>query len=82
MVPIAKPGKDSKSPTNYRPIMLTNCLCKNMGRIVNARLMWCLESEDHLSNVWCGFPKNHSTIDHLVRFEIFIREALSRKNML
>ena len=79
MVPIAKAGKDPKNPTNYRPIALTSCLCKTMERMVNARLMWCLESEGHLSDVQCGFRKNRSTVDHLVRFESFVREAFIKK---
>ena len=78
-VPIAKAGKDPKNPTNYRPIALTSCLCKTMERMVNARLMWCLESEGHLSDVQCGFRKNRSTVDHLVRFESFVREAFIKK---
>ena len=79
MVPIAKAGKDPKNPTNYRPIALTSCLCKTMERMVNARLMWCLEFKGHLSDVQCGFHKNRSTVDHLVRFESFVREAFIKK---
>ena len=79
MVPIAKAGKDPKNPTNYTPIALTSCLCKTMERMVNARLMWCLESEGHLSDVQCGFRKNRSTVDRLVRFESFVREAFIKK---
>ena len=74
VVPITKAGKDPKNPTNYRPIALTSCLCKTMERMVNARLMWCLESD-----VQCGFRKNRSTVDHLVRFESFVREAFIKK---
>ena len=47
--------------------------------MVNARLMWCLESEGHLADVQCGFRKNCSTADHLVRFESFVREAFIKK---
>ena len=79
MVPIAKAGKDPKNPTNYRPIVLTSCLCKTMERMLNARLMLCLESEGHLSDVQSGFRKNRSTVDHLVRFESSVREAFIKK---
>ena len=79
MVPIAKAGKDPKNPTNYRPIALTSCLCKTMERVVNARLMWCLESEGHVSDVQCGFRKNRSTVNRLVRFESFVREDFIKK---
>ena len=79
VVPIAKPDKDPKNLTNYRSIAPSSCLCKTMERMVNARLMWCLESEGHLSDVQCGFRKNCSTVDHLVRFETFVREAFIKK---
>ena len=79
IIPIAKPGKDSKDPNNYRPIALTSCLCKTMERMVNTRLNWFLESNDKLAKQQCGFRKGHSTTDHLVRFEAFIREAFAEK---
>ena len=47
--------------------------------MVNARLTWVLENEDLLNNVQCGFRKNHSTVDQLVRLETFIREAFANK---
>ena len=46
-----------------------------MERMINARLMWSLESQGLLSEKQCGFRKNHSTLDHLVRFETFIINA-------
>ena len=46
-----------------------------MERMINARLMWSLESEGLLSEKQCGFRKNHNMLDHLVRFETFIRNA-------
>ena len=82
MVPIPKPNKDLSDPTNYRPIALTSCLCKTMERMVNDRLVWVLESKKLLSKFQCGFRKDHSTLDHLVRFEHFIREAFARKKQV
>ena len=41
--------------------------------------MWSLESQGLLSEKQCGFRKNHSTLDHLVRFETFIRNAFIKK---
>ena len=46
-----------------------------MDRMINAHLVWSLESQDLLSQKQCGFRTNHSTLDHLVRFETFIRNA-------
>ena len=48
-----------------------------MERMVNAWLMWCLESEGHLSDI--RFHKNRSTVYHFVRFETFAREAFIKK---
>ena len=79
VIPIPKPGKDSSNPGNYRPIALTSCLCKTMERMINARLVWKLEMEGHLASVQCGFRKNRSTVDHLVRLETYIRDAFLKK---
>ena len=75
VIPIPKPGKDPTNPTNYRPIALTSCICKTMERMINRRLVWYLESHNLLTNVQCGFRSKRSTVDHLVRFETFCREA-------
>ena len=53
-----------------------------MERMVNDRLVWVLESKKLLSKFQCGFRKDHSTLDHLVRFEHFIREAFARKKQV
>ena len=82
IIPIPKPGKDHSDPSNYRPIALTNSLCKLMEKIINKRLMWFLETSNSLSNFQCGFRKNRSTMDHLVRLETFIRDAFIRKEHL
>ena len=50
-----------------------------MERMINARLMGSLESQGLLSEKQCGFRKNQSTLDHLVRFETFIRNAFVKK---
>ena len=78
VIPLPKPGKDHTDPSNYRPIALTSCLCKLMEKLVNKRLMWVLENGNLLSSLQCGFRKNRSTMDHLVRLETFIREAFIR----
>ncbi|GFO05410.1 RNA-directed DNA polymerase from mobile element jockey [Plakobranchus ocellatus] len=82
VVPIPKPGKDPSDPSNYRPIVLTNCLCKSLERMVNDRLVHVLESRNLLSKVQCGFGKDHSTLDHLVRLETFIKKAFARKKQV
>ena len=46
-----------------------------MERMINRRLVWYLESHNLHTNVQCGFRSRRSTVDHLVRFETFCREA-------
>ena len=79
VIPIPKPGRDPSNPGNYRPIALTSCICKTMERLVNARLTWHLEKHGLISDLQCGFRQGRSTVDHLVRFETFIREAFVKK---
>ena len=79
IIPITKPNKDHSDPGNFRPRALTSCLCKTMERMINARFMWSLESQGLLSEKQCGFRKDNSTLDHLVHFETFIRNAFIKK---
>jgi ribonuclease HI len=78
VIPIPKPGKDATSPTNYRPISLTSCLCKTMERVINARLVWFLEKNNLISKHQSGFRQGRSTIDQLVQLESYIRDAFVR----
>ncbi|GFO42415.1 RNA-directed DNA polymerase from mobile element jockey [Plakobranchus ocellatus] len=82
VVPISKPGKDPSDPSNYWPIVLTSFLCKTLERMVNDRLVHVLESRNLLSKIQCGFRKDHSTLDHLVRLETFIKKAFAQKKQV
>ena len=75
MIPIPKSGKDPTNPTNYRPIALTSCICKTTERMIKRILVWYLEAHKLLTNVQCGFISRRSTVNHLVRFETFCRQA-------
>ena len=79
VIPIQKPGKYNTDPNNYRPIALTSCICKTMEMMINKRLVWFLKTINILTNIQCGFRKNRSTIDQLVRLETFIRDAFVNK---
>ena len=79
VIPIPKPGKDASESSNYRPIALTSCFCETLERMVNDRLVWFLEKNNLIVDVQSGFRRQCSTIDHLVRFETFIREAFIMK---
>ena len=75
VIPIPKPGKDASDPANYRPVALTSCLCMTLERMVNDRLVWFLEKNNLIVDVQSRFRRQHGTIDHLVHFETFVREA-------
>lgn len=82
VIAIPKPGKDHTNPQNYRPIALTSCLCKVLERMINSRLVFCLEAKNLLSRAQCGFRKNRSTLDHLVSLEMEVRSAFVRREHL
>ena len=79
IIPIPKPGKDPAEPNNYSPIALTSCLCKTLCKMINKRLTWFLESNNHISRFQSGFRSDRSTTDNLVRLETFIRDAFIKK---
>ena len=80
VIPIPKPGKDSKNPSNYRPISLTSCLCKTMERMINTRLVWFLEKNNILTKYQSGFRKSRTTTDQLIRLESYIRDSFLKGN--
>ena len=82
IIPIPKPGKNNLYASNYRPIALTSCLCKTMECMVNRRLVWFIESNNLFTNFQCGFRSWKSTMDHVVRLETTIREAIIQKQHL
>ena len=58
--------KDPVEPNNYRHIALTSCLCKTLEIMINKRLTWFLESNNHISRFQFGFRSDHSTTDNLI----------------
>ena len=82
IIPIKKTGKTGLDTTHYRPISLTNCLCKLMERMVSNRLSWTLERIDALNPHQYGFRKKRSTINPLIKLEHDIRSAFTRKHMV
>ena len=81
-VALRKPGKARNDPKNYRPITMTSCLGKLFERMISKRLAFFLQQNKLLSRVQCGFSKNHSPIDHLIRLESDIRKGYKKKNSM
>lgn len=82
VIPILKPNKNKLKPESYRPISLTNCLCKVMEKIINKRLVWYLETNNILYNNQYGFRKNRSTADNINILEAEIMNAFTNKEEL
>ena len=58
---------------------LSECLCKTLERMINRRLTWFLESNNHISRFQSGFRTDCSTTDNLVRSDTLIRDAFIKK---
>lgn len=80
MIPILKPGKKPNSPNSYRPISLTNCMCKVMEKMVNKRLVWLLDRSNFFSSVQFGFRRKRGTSDLHVFMENRIRRGFRRRH--
>ena len=80
LIPVLKPNKDDKDVKSYRPIAMTNVICKLTERMVNRRLYWLMETKRLISNVQCGFRQNRSCLDHLVRLEDYVLKGFSNKH--
>ena len=79
-IPILKPGKESKHTSSYRPIALTNVLCKIMERLVNKRLCDFLEENEYLHPMQSGFRKGRNTLHNLLHLEHDVKLSLSDNN--
>lgn len=82
LIAVLKPGKDPRLPNNYRPISLTNCLCKILERIINKRLIWTLENQNFFHKYQSGFRKFRSSIDNLLFLEHHIMKTFCEKKYL
>lgn len=79
IIPFLKPGKVATCTSSYRPITLTNNLCKLMEKIINRRLQHFLEKGNKYSPVQSGFRAAHSTRDALCRLEYSARSAIMER---
>ena len=54
---LLKEGKGPKDVRSYRPVALTNILCKIVERIINKRHVWNLKREKIIYDRQFGFRK-------------------------
>ncbi|CAK9795846.1 Probable RNA-directed DNA polymerase from transposon X-element [Anthophora plagiata] len=82
VIPILKPNKDKQKSESYRPISLTNTMCKLLEKIINKRLRWYLETNNLLTPIQYGFRHHRSTIDVLTNIEACICDAFQKGEYL
>ena len=64
-----KKRKDPKDVRSYRPVALTNILCKIFESMTNKRLIWYLKKEKKIDDRQFGFRKQRSTIDTISKIK-------------
>jgi hypothetical protein len=67
IVPIAKPGKDSSSPANFRPITLLPIVGKIFEKTILYRFLDFVEDNQILRDQQFGFRAKHSTTQQIMR---------------
>ena len=73
-----KKGKDPKDVRSYRPVVLTNILCKIFERMTNKRLVWYLERERKIDDRQYSFRKQ-STSDTISKITTKTLDGFRRK---
>ena len=66
VIPVYKKG-DRGSPSNYRPIFLTNISCKTLEHIIHSNFMDHLENLNILTDYQHGFRKHRSWETQLIQ---------------
>ena len=82
ILPFLKPNADPILPVSYRPIALTSVLGKLFQKILNKRLFWYLESNNHLSPAQYGFRKGRNTSHALADLQTQINNATDSNSCL
>ena len=68
ITPLLKEEKDPKNVRSYRPVTLTDILCKVFERMTNMRLVLYLEKEK-IDDRQFGIRKERNTIDVISRIK-------------
>jgi len=80
VMPLLKPDKPPYKAESYRPVALTNTLCKVMERMVANRLRWWLETNNLYNKAQSGFRKGRSTIDQIIRLADDAHKAINNRH--
>jgi len=79
IIPLYKAGKDRTAPASYRPISLTNVLCKLFEKIIVKRLHHTLALNGGLDRFQSGFKPKKSTTDSLLHLSQEIQTGFAHK---
>ena len=72
-------GKDPKDVKIYRPVALTNTLCKIFKRMSNKRLVWYMEKEKIIDARQFSFRKQRSTVNAISKLTTKILDGFRRR---
>ena len=81
IIPIVIPGKQSDSPSSYRPIALTSVcfFCQIMERMITDRLVDKLEEGVFFVTHQSGFRQGRLTMDAVLSVDMGIKKAIPNK---
>lgn len=82
LFPVLKPGKQRDDINSYRPLSMTDCVCKVDEKMKCNRLTWYLERHDLLNESQFGFRGKRSTADVHVILESEAQAAFAAKEHL
>ncbi|MCO5582472.1 hypothetical protein L7F22_036368 [Adiantum nelumboides] len=68
-------GGDCNLLTNYRTIMVSSCMAKVFGSIIEKDLSTWAEYNGKRAIGQAGFRARHSTVDHLITLRVLMEEA-------
>lgn len=82
IITLPKPGKDTTSPSGYRPISLLPTMSKLFEKVVQKRLQNTLDAHQVLRPEQFGFRSRHSTIHQLLRLVDEIITAFNNRHFV
>src|SRR5207244_7547386 len=80
--PLIKPGKDASLFSSFRPISLTNSMCKIMEKVVGNRLRWIVEKNNLLDSNQAGCRKERCTLDQITRLKTEATNAIQSGDIM